>query len=156
MSPQSLSLNDCLHTGPNLMQHLQSMLLKFRLQAVAFTAGIEQAFLQIEINLEDRDATRFLWLKDVNRSANDPDNLVKYRFCRVLFEAVQSPYLLNATIQHHLAKEYDWVSKDLRQSIYMDNVVTGTDTDMEALQYYTSSRNIFNKAHMNLRQWSSN
>lgn len=65
ISPQLLSLNDCLHTGPNVMQHLDGMFLKFRLHAVAFTADIEKAFLQIEINMEDRDATRFLWLKDV-------------------------------------------------------------------------------------------
>ena len=38
----------------------------------------------------------------------------------------------------------------------MDNVVTGTDTEPEALQYYTSSRNCFQKAGMNLRQWTSN
>ena len=138
------------------MQHLEGMLLKFRLHRIAFTAEIEKAFLQIELNTEDRDATRFLWLKDVNRSANDPDNLINYRFCRVLFGAAPSPYLLNVTIQHHLANEGDWVSKDLPQSIYMDNVVTGTDTETEALQYYTSSRSMFNKANMNLRQWSSN
>ncbi|KAL9967295.1 hypothetical protein ACROYT_G025493, partial [Oculina patagonica] len=41
-------------------------------------------------------------------------------------------------------------------SIYMDNVVTGTDTEPEALQYYTSSRNYFQGAGMNLRQWTSN
>ena len=38
----------------------------------------------------------------------------------------------------------------------MDNVVTGTDTEPEALQYYTSSRNCFQKAGMNLRQWTTN
>ena len=38
----------------------------------------------------------------------------------------------------------------------MDNVLTGTDTISEALQYYTSSRNCFQKAGMNLRQWTSN
>ena len=37
----------------------------------------------------------------------------------------------------------------------MDNVLTGTDTIPEALQYYTSSRNCFQKAGMNLRQWTS-
>ena len=132
------------------------MLLTFRSQKIAFTADIEKAFIQIELNTQDRDATRFLWLKDVDKSANNPDNLVVHRFCRVLFGAALSPYLLNATIQHHLIKQNDWISKDLQRSIYMDNVLTGTDTIPEALQYYTLSRNCFQKAGMNLRQWTSN
>ena len=156
ISSKALSLNDCLHTGPNLIQRLQSMLLTFRSHKIAFTADIEKAFLQIELNTQDRDATRFLWLKDVDKSANNPDNLVVYRFCRVLFGAAPSPYLLNATIQHHLIKQDDWISEDLQRSIYMDNVVTETDTEPEALQYYTPSRNCFQKAGMNLRQWTSN
>ena len=137
ISSKALSLNDCLHTGPNLIQRLQDMLLTFRSLKIAFTADIEKAFLQIELNTQDRDATRFLWLKDVDKSAINPDNLVVYRFCRVLFGAASSPYLLNATIQHydHLIKQDDWISEDLQRSIYMDNVVTRTDTKPEALQY---------------------
>ena len=152
ISSTALSLNDCLHTGHNHIQRLQSMLLTFRSHKIAFTADIEKAFLQIELNTQDRDATRFLWFKDVDKSANNPDNLVVYRFCRVLFGAAPSPYLLNATILHHLIKQGDWISKDLQRSIYIDNVLTGTDTISEALQYYTSSRNCFQKTGMNLQQ----
>ena len=156
ISSTALSLNDCLHTGPDLIQRLQNMLLTFRSHKIAFTADIEKAFLQIELNTQDRDATRFLWFKDVDKSANNPDNLVVYVFCRVLFGAAPSPYLLNATIQHHLIKQGDRISKDLQRSIYIDNVLTGTDTISEALQYYTSSRNCFQKTGMNLQQWTSN
>ena len=146
-------INDCLHTEPNLIQRLQNMLLTFRSHKIAFTTDIEKPCLQIELNAQDRDATRFLWLKDVAKSANNPDNLVVYRFCRVLFGAVPSPYLLNATVQHHLIKQDDWITEHLQRSIYMDNILTG---EPEALQYYTSSRNCFQKAGMNLRQWTSN
>lgn len=66
------------------------------------------------------------------------------------------PYLLNATIQYHLVKQDDWISQDLQRSMYMDNVLTRVDTVLEALEYYTSSRNCFQKAGMNLRQWISN
>ena len=153
ISSKTLNLNDCLHTGPNLIQRLQNMLLTFRSHKIAFTTDIEKPFLQIELNAQDRDATRFLWLKDVAKSANNPDNLVVYRFCCVLFGAVPSPYLLNATVQHHLIKQDDWITEHLQRSIYMDNILTG---EPEALQYYTSSRNCFQKAGMNLRQWTSN
>ncbi|XP_068755867.1 uncharacterized protein [Montipora capricornis] len=76
----SPSLNDCLHTGENLMQDLTGILLRFRAHNVAFIADIEKAFLQIELHPNVRDATRFLWLKDINKPATDTDNLRAYRF----------------------------------------------------------------------------
>ena len=42
MSTKALSLNDCLHTGPNLMQDLTGILLKFRTHRIAFTAGTDK------------------------------------------------------------------------------------------------------------------
>ena len=155
-SPTALSLNDCLHTGPNLMQELPKILLTFRINQIAFTADIEKAFLQIELNEEDRDATRFLWLKDPALPVNHPDNIIMYRFGVVLFGAAPSPFLLNATIQYHLNRKNDWISNDLKTSIYMDNVLSGTSTPQQAIEYYTSSRQYFKEAGMNLRQWTSN
>ena len=156
VSSEALSLNDCLHTGPNLMQYLTGILLKFRTHRIAFTADIEKAFLQIELNNQDRDATRFLWLKDINKSVNSVDNLEAYRFCRVLFGAAPSPFLLNATIRYHLNEKDNWITKDLTENMYMDNVVTGTNCDDKALEYYYLSRSYLQEAGMNLRQWTSN
>ena len=95
------------------MQELQTVLLNIRTHKVAFTADIEKAFLQIELNIKDRDATRFLWFKDINKSVKDPNNLTIYRFCRILLGVAPSPYLLNATIQHYvyLNPQGDWISE---------------------------------------------
>ena len=81
-SPSALCLNNCLYTGPNLIQNLSSILIKFRKHKVAFVADIEKAFLQITLHQNDRDATRFLWLKDINKSFDD-DNIQTFRFRRV-------------------------------------------------------------------------
>ena len=48
------------------MQDLSGIQLKFRTHRIAFTSDIEKAFLQTELNDKDRDATRLLWLKDIN------------------------------------------------------------------------------------------
>ena len=74
----------------------------------------------------------------------------------VLFGAAPSPFLLNATIQYHLNRKNDWISKDLKTSIYMDNVLSGTSNPQQAIEYHTSSRQYFKEADMNLRQWTSN
>ncbi|KAK3748158.1 hypothetical protein QZH41_006187 [Actinostola sp. cb2023] len=78
LTATSPSLNDCLHTGANLMQDLTGILIRFRKHNVAFTADIEKAFLQIELHTNVRDATRFLWLKDINKSASDPKTTCKH------------------------------------------------------------------------------
>ena len=138
------------------MQDLTGILPKFRTHRIAFTADIEKAFLQIELNNQDRDPTRFLWLKDTNKSVNSVDNLEAYRFFRVLFGAAPSPFLLNATIRYHLNEKDNWITKDLTENLYMDNVVTGTNRDDKALEYYSLSRSYLQEAGMNLRQWTSN
>ena len=154
-SPSALCLNDCLYSGPNLIQNLSSILIKFRKHKVAFVADIEKAFLQIALHQNDRDTTRFLWLKDTNKSFDD-DNIQTFRFRRVLFGAAPSPFLLNATLQHHLHSKRDWIAEDLSEVLYMDNVVSGTSTDTKAKEYYIKSRNYLKEAGMNLRQWTTN
>ena len=57
------SVNDCLHTGPPLLEQITDILLWFRSHAVAFTADIQRAFLMIGIHDSDRDALRFLALR---------------------------------------------------------------------------------------------
>ncbi|GFY76965.1 integrase catalytic domain-containing protein [Trichonephila inaurata madagascariensis] len=78
----SPSLNSCLHIGPNLYPEIFDILLRFRLNAVAFTADMKQAFLQIMLNEEDRDVTKFLFSNDPFNESLLPS---VYRFTRVLF-----------------------------------------------------------------------
>ena len=49
----SISLNDCLETGPNLIPKLFDVLITFRWHLVAVTADIEKAFLMIGIRPSD-------------------------------------------------------------------------------------------------------
>ncbi|GFW70093.1 uncharacterized protein TNCV_2215461 [Trichonephila clavipes] len=58
-----LSLNDCLHTGLNFIPNLFFLLIKFRVNPIAFVADIKMAFLMIEIDESERDFTRFSGMK---------------------------------------------------------------------------------------------
>ena len=96
------SLNDCLYRGPVLLNDLCGLLMRFRLHRIAMVADIEKAFLQIGLQLNQRDVTRFIWLKDTCQARLDPDNIQEYRFCCVPFGVISSPFLLGATIACHL------------------------------------------------------
>ncbi|XP_055948872.1 uncharacterized protein LOC129981863 [Argiope bruennichi] len=94
-----LSLNDCLHTGINLIPDLFEILIGFRVQAVAITADIKKAFLQIQIAEEDQNYTSFFWTEDPEKEEEEI-----FKMTRVLFGVKSSPFLLAATIQYHLKR----------------------------------------------------
>lgn len=151
----SYSLNECLYRGPLMLEDLIGLIIRFREHAVGIVADVEKAFLQIGLQQEDRDATRFLWVKDVNREVTS-DNLQHFRFCRVPFGVISSPFLLNATVKHHLNQTDNEIKKQVAEDIYVDNLVTGTQTVQEGLAIYETAKNSFKDISMNLRDWNSN
>ncbi|XP_073967117.1 uncharacterized protein [Choristoneura fumiferana] len=129
------SLNEHLHCGPMLLEDLTGLILKFRCYSIGITADVEKAFLQIGLKEQDRDVTRFLWLKNIHKAVNE-DNLMYLRFTRVPFGIISSPFMLNATIKHHLSKAESEKVRKLANDIYVDNIVTGANNTQEALDLY--------------------
>ena len=95
------SFNDCLHRGPVILEDICGLLMRFRTKKIGIVADIEKTFLQIGLQPTERDATRFLWLKDINLSVT-PTNIITYRFTRVPFDMISSLFLLEATTNYHL------------------------------------------------------
>jgi len=72
------------------------------------------------------------------------------------FGVASSPFILNAVLQHHLKQHNTVVSCDMQISLYMDNIITGCDTEDAAVAYYKDSRATMSSGMFNLRSWSSN
>ncbi|GFS50152.1 uncharacterized protein TNIN_424621 [Trichonephila inaurata madagascariensis] len=118
-----LSLNQSLYTGPNLHPNILELILCFRKNPLAFTADVKSSFLQIELDLCDRDFTRFFWSDNLNN--NNPYVL---NFTRVLFGLRPIPYLLAATLKHYFKKykeQYPHTFELLNSSIYVDDLICG-------------------------------
>ena len=86
------SLNECLYRGPVILPSLYGLLVRFRLSPIGVVGDIKKVFLNVGLQVRDRDATRFLWLQDSKRT-NIENNLQIYRFCRVPFGVISSPFL---------------------------------------------------------------
>ncbi|XP_064629239.1 uncharacterized protein LOC135488534 [Lineus longissimus] len=150
---EGASLNDCLETGPPLQNDLAAILVRFRLHHYALATDIEKAFLNVGLDAEDRKFTKFLWLTD----SNDPNSAFKvYQFKVVLFGAVCSPFILNATVRSHLDKHESPVATDMKDNIYVDNVASGAESTHDTVKYYQESRKVMKSGGFNLRAWSSN
>ena len=150
------SLNVCLHVGPKFNQRILEILRRFRLSPVIVAADIEKAFLIVGIKERDRDVLRFLWIKDPNQR---PPEVCAYRFTRVMFGVACSPFLLNATLDHHF-EQYRTVFPELvdqlKRSVYVDDVLLGADTEDQALQQCHRARALLQEGGFNLRKFLTN
>ena len=57
---------------------------------------------------------------------------------------------------HHLMKKGTDISNKIETDIYVDNLITGTNTERSALQINLKCNEIFQEMSMNLREWRSN
>lgn len=154
--PGGLSLNDCLYAGPSLNENIADILLKFRSYKTAVVGDIEKAFLMVSVAEDDRDVLRFLWVDDPFRE--DPEIIV-LRFTRVVFGLSSSPFLLNATVKHHVSKYNDEdpeFVQQLSQSMYVDDIISGADDDDAAYEFYVKTKARLAEGGFNVRQFKSN
>ena len=91
---------------------------------------------------------------------HDPNSeVLVYRFCRVVFGLNASPVLLNDTIRHHLSKynqEDPEFVQVMTESFYVDDLVFGGNTDMEAYRLYTKSKKRLTEGGFKLWKWKTN
>ena len=150
------SLNECLYTGPSFGQSIFDILVRFRYHKVVVAGDIEKAFLMVSMSGEDRDALRFLWIRNVE---DEPPEVVVYRFTRVAFGVSSSPFLLNATIRHHIQSYVDqdpeFVNTFL-SSIYVDDVSLGEESVSSAYDLYLKSKTRLAEAGFTLRKFVTN
>ena len=152
-SSTSANLNDCLHPGPPFLNDLCGILVCFRQHNFGLFSDIEKEFLHVHLDVEDRDFTRFLWLSEPS-DANSP--FVTFRFKVVLFGATCSLFMLSATLTYHLTQNNSEVSQDVLRNLYVDNVVSGCQTESSCVDYFTASRSVLGNANFNLCSWASN
>ncbi|CAG9787636.1 unnamed protein product [Diatraea saccharalis] len=152
----SPSLNQCLETGPNLIELIPNILLRFREKEIGVISDIRKAFLQISISPKDRDLLRFMWW-----DSNNPDKLQIYRHCRVVFGLTCSPFLLEATLEHHIQQVIKGIDSyedkmtlgKLLKSFYVDNSVTSVSTMKELDCFRNKAIAVLKTGGFDLRCW---
>lgn len=150
-----VSLNDCLHTGPNLTPLTLPLILRFRRGQFGVSADIKKAFLMLELAEADRDMLRFFWFKNGRRE--------EFRHCRVVFGVASSPFLLNAAISDLLETsdrdpcgELSNTVRILQQSFYVDNCLSSFDTLPDLQKFQEQARALLRRRFFDLRGWMSN
>lgn len=149
------SLNDHLLQGPDLINNLSGILLRFRQHSIALMCDIEKMFHQFHVDERDRDYLRFLWWKNGDKSTQPQT----YRMKVHLFGAASSPGCANYGLKY-LAKEHCHShpagSQFMEKDFYVDDGVTSTNTVKEAIQLAQEAREICSKGNLRLPKFISN
>lgn len=149
------SLNDMLLTGPDLLQSLPGVVMRFRQHPYAVSADVKEMFMQVRIGPEDRDALRFLWRGDA-RGEKAPE---EYRMTSVIFGASSSPctalFIKNKNAQDY-AKDYPAAAVAIEKNHYMDDYLCSYSTIEEAERVNKEVDFVHRQACFELRGWTSN
>ena len=155
MSVSTVSLNQCLYQGPNMILNLAKCLIRFMIGKYRCVADIEKAFLRILIAVEDRDVLRFFW--PVDPSDPNSDFLI-YRWKAVLFGSIASPFILATVLKKLITSKSPsiYTQEALLNGIYVDNLFHADSNEENLIKFFEESREVLDKGGFNLREWGSN
>jgi hypothetical protein len=148
------ALNDAILTGPDLIQSLFGVLIRFREGKVGVISDIKQMFLQIKMIEKDRDSLRFLWRGDDRDSPPQT-----YRMTSLIFGSAASPataiYVKNKNA-NDCRDTYPEVAKLAERNFYVDDFLGAFDTIEQAQRTISDMDKVFKKASFVLCGWASN
>ena len=155
-SYMGVSLNSELMKGPDLLQNLVGILLRFRQEKVAIVADITQMFHQIRIRETDQPALSFWW-RDLDQD-REPD---MYRMQVAIFGAKCSPaiasYVLQKTAKEECteADESQNAKEAVQTSFYMDDFVKSEESVEAARVMRREVTSLLAKEGFHLTKWVS-
>ena len=82
-------------------------------------------------------------------------NPVTHRFTRIPFGIISIPFLLDATMKHHLTCKINQPVHHLNEDSYVQNLITGADNIKETLQLYSKANKLSLDISVNLQHCNS-
>lgn len=147
------SLNECLLSWPNLLPEIFDILVRWRLLKIAFSADISKMYRQIRVHKDDCDLQRILW-----RETNTGE-LKHFRLLTVTYGLTCAPFLAIRTLRQLASDErerYPLGAISLKQDFYVDDVLSGAESQKQAIQLQTQLRQLLKAGGFDLCKWASN
>lgn len=146
-----VSLNDIQLVGPTIQDDLIAILLRFRQYRFVYTADVEKMYRRIVVHPDDRPLQQILWRKDPS------DPLRTYQLNSVTYGTASAPFLaVRCLKQLSLECTDPRLAELIAHDFYMDDFLSGSDTEQEAADTILGVSELLKSAGMNLRKWRSN
>jgi len=147
------TLNECLFQGPCLLPDIVQVLIRFRLNPIAFTLDISKMFLRIKLD-HGKDYLRFFW-----RNCDQSQKPRIFRMTSVTFGVISSPFqAIDVVLKHAdlFAQIYPLAAATVRDQLYMDDVPAGSKNFEEAKNTIGELLAFFMEANMKPHKFASN
>ncbi|XP_053685940.1 uncharacterized protein LOC128735483 [Sabethes cyaneus] len=147
------SLNDVMKSGPVVQNDIFSVHLRFRRHLVGFSGDVTKMYRQIDI---DESHTRFLrifWREDHNKP------LRVLELCTVTYGTAAAPFLATRCLVQLAIEEehrFPFASKMVMKDMYVDDLLSGADTEEEAVLRVWEVKQLLAAGAFPIRKWSSN
>ncbi|XP_069129305.1 uncharacterized protein [Argopecten irradians] len=150
---QDTSLNNILLQGPDMLNRLIGILLRFRREKIAVTMDVEPMFYNFHVPEGQRRFLRFWWHKD-----NDlTQPLVVYQMTRHVFSNTTSPAIANYGIRKIVENADEDVTNFVNKDFYVDDGLLSYKTESEAISIVKRIKQTLGENGRNrLHKFSSN
>ena len=153
---EGTSLNEQLLKGPLLINSLVGVLLRFRMESIAFMCDVEKMFHKFRVSVKHRNYLRFFWWKDSDLTVEPSEYRMKVHF----FGATSSPgcanYGLKRIANDHETKSNTNACQFIRDNFYVDDGLASTSTAEEAIHVIQDARKICRAGNLRLHKFTSN
>lgn len=153
---EGISLNKELLSGPDMMNSLLGVLIRFRNDNTAVMCDIEQMFHSFDVNPCHRDFLRFLWFED-NKLGRP---IIEYRMNVHLFGNGPSPAVatfgLRKTAADGEEKFVKAASNFVHRNFYVDDGLASLPTAKQAIDLVTTAQTMLATANLRLHKVVSN
>ena len=151
-----IALNDTVFQGPDLMNKLVGVLLRFRQEPIALIADIEGMFHQVRVVPEHRDVLRLLWWAN-NDLTQQP---IEFRMTAHLFGGVWSPSCANFALRMCASDNSqdfdDGTITTVRRNFYVDDCLKSIPTVQAACLLVQQLTELLRRGGFRLTKWISN
>ncbi|XP_045533958.1 uncharacterized protein LOC123721012 [Papilio machaon] len=151
----NISLNDELLIGPPLQEELRSILMRWRIHKICFTADIIKMYRQIRLRKEDTDYHRILW------RFSDEEEIQDYRLLTVTFGTACAPYLAIKTLKQvaidgNKDESLQEAQRAILNDFFVDDILSGSYDIETAIDIQSKVTKILQSGGFELQKWNSN
>ncbi|GBM58791.1 hypothetical protein AVEN_179339-1 [Araneus ventricosus] len=128
--PNSNSLNSVLGIGQDSQPDIFTILVRFRVNKITFTADIKQMYRQVLVDPEDQNLQKIV-------RRNSSDSVIKeYKLSTITYGTSSAPILATRCL-HQIALDSPIknpeISSIIQNSFYMDDLMAGATSSKEAI-----------------------